>query len=256
MNLFFTFISLYFISFASFATINTEALRDYSIDPGLHSSLSQAMELDIGNSKKWEIEFGVNLKYLDKTLRDSLLPKQEVLFTLSYNTGEKNSEKNILNGFSHLRWTKYINPNIAFEIFAQHEFDNFVNLEKRQLIGSGIRIPFIYSKSESFFIGTSIMYEYEILNNEDLSFNKYRLNVYISYLHRFESRAIFNTGLYFQPELTHFSDYRINMQNALTFPLNQNLNFTFSNHIEYDHLPPNGVESFDLSFKNEISYHF
>ncbi len=250
------FISSYLLSSTVFATINTEALRDYSITPGLHSSISQGMKIEMGNNDEWEVNLGINLRFLDKSLENSLLPRQSIVFTSDYNLGELDTKKDSSSGFGHLRWTKYLNTNIAFELFSQYEFDEFNQLEKRILLGTGVRLPFIYSEVESFFVGASFMLEQEKIQSQVNDDNNNRLSIYISYLKQLHSKAFFNTTTYFQPNIDRLSDYRISIQNSISFPLNQSLDLSVSNSIKYDHQPLPGVESFDLTLSNQLRFNF
>ena len=88
------------------------------------------------------------------------------LLILNYENGyekEKGAVKNtiVIKGFGHLRVTKSLTEKYFIEGFTQYGFNDFLDLENRFLVGTGLRIKLNENDRMTTFLGVGAMQENE-----------------------------------------------------------------------------------------------
>ena len=137
--------------------VNTEAMRDNTNIPGAHHNLRASCSYISANSEILFINGNYRLDY-------NSMSQWKYFFIAKYNHAFEKSKDPFSNkGFGHVRGIYQLHPKLEIESFVQKEFNYFINLEDRELIGGGIRSnPF-----KKLFIGIGAMYEKEIYQNID-----------------------------------------------------------------------------------------
>lgn len=105
----------------------------------------------------------------------------------------------ISNGAGHVRHIFRRNAKITPETFVQFQYDRSRNMQKRQLLGGGLRWNMLQGKN-SFQSGIGIMNEDEEWRNmtDLVSKNIWKLNSYLGGEVDLTSTIVFNTIFYFQ----------------------------------------------------------
>lgn len=193
-----------------FSQINTERYRMESEHLGFQFSNSLSFVLSKGNTD--EIELGNNFR------TDYFSQKMHYFSIVDYNYKTAGGIKARNNGFVHIRTVADLKHDIIMiEGFTQWQFDEFILLKNRWLIGSGLRINmsgwlFAIEEEEAalnVFVGSGLMYEYEDYSIEPLAlYRKLRSTNYLSLVWSISEHANMNLVNYYQPNVASISDFR------------------------------------------------
>ncbi len=186
---------------------------------------------------------------------DSLPDKNKHLILLINDlkyTGARNSTYSNF-GMMHLRYAYRIaNSAWKWESYAQVQYNQLLLQKIRSLVGSGFRAKIldIGSKEGGFnkravrlFGGTSLFYEYEEVNFSDrpIEFNNdVRWSTYISSYLNFKHFE-FTSSTYIQPNIAHFSDFRVSGDYTLLFRITDPFSIKINFSHFYDTAPPETV---------------
>ncbi|MFW2372098.1 MAG: DUF481 domain-containing protein [Gammaproteobacteria bacterium] len=181
---------------------------------------------------------------------------------LSYEYGESSDVKDTDKSFMHLRHIGYVTDTMAWEVFAQLSSDEFTRLSLRALAGGGVRYKLGKpSESHSSYLGAGMFRSRETLE-EDLgatdegSDYASRANLYM--VNKFkisESASLLNT-LYYQPDLSDASDYRLLDQFRFNVNITQKLSIVISLDVSRDSRPPQNIKPTDSSYATGFNYRF
>jgi len=179
---------------------------------------------------------------------------------------KKTDDKKIANqGFLHLRGIWDINKLVNWEYFVQQQYDEFIDLNSRSLLGTAAKLKVIRYKSKqdstktfdaNFSIG--LMYEHEEYNlKPDIKkFNLLRSTNFITLDFLAKEKMNLTGLLYYQPAFKDFSDYRITTEASFEYALAKQIYFVFSINYRYNNKPVTKVEKYDLSVENGIRIEF
>lgn len=174
--------------------------------------------------------------------------------------GEKNDVSYIDKGLVHLRYIRDVSSKFLFETFVQKEFNDFLLLEKRELLGLGVRFHLINQSGEwgkfNLYAGVGVMYEIESFNpssdliqKEDSSFLK--STNYISTDYSSKKFSIKNVT-YFQTNFDENRSSRIYSDFKLSVKLSKLLSYTAGINYRYDSNPAPTVKNYDLQIINGL----
>ena len=249
-KIFFGILLLLFQNFSfSQSIVNTEKLFTTN-DEGIGISSELAGSAISGNTSILVLEYGLNFSFKRNKNYFRLLSGGEYM-------NENNEE--VANGlFSQLRYNYFFNKKLRFFAFTQVQKNSILLLERRFLVGSGIRRNLIDIKKDStnryeFDVSLGLMQEEELLNKTNLPSNEMNYTNY--------TRAIFSlvgvidikgkytivNTTYFQQYLGKFSDFRLLNETNLLVQLNDWLNFNIDIEYRYDNEPPSILLDKDLN---------
>ena len=251
-------LGLFSLSSPATAQVNTEALRREERSPGWHSDLAANLGIIAGNS---------NLVQLRSNLRfDYLTEGSHTFFVTQYQRGTQGDSLFLNKGFAHLRGIKTLSPRYQVEVFLQREFNDFIDLEDRQLAGGGLRIRWRLSpgpsgKSPPVQINTGFgaMWEREQIEapgdpvHGPLA-SLVRSTNYLVLQWQVDDRLTLFSTTYYQVDVRRFADYRVLWEGALNLTLTRRLTLRIDLNLRYDSEPPGGVKSYDLEITNGLSY--
>ncbi|MBA7711287.1 hypothetical protein ES703_120245 [subsurface metagenome] len=243
------------------AQVNTEALRREDLTPGLHTTLGADLGLIAGNSSLLQLKSSLRFDYLTGG--------NHFFLVTQYQRGSTDTLF-INKGFAHLRGVKVLKPRLQIEGFLQREFNEFINLEDRQLAGGGVRIRWLQRQDTAeespplqLNTGIGLMWERERIDTTgQASGDPYhgavaslvRSTNYLVVRWQLDDRLALFSTTYYQVDLGRFSDYRVLWEGSLGVTLTRRLSLTINLNLRYDSEPPEGIKPYDLEITNGVSY--
>ena len=241
-----------------FSQVNIENLRNDSLSNKLINKLSFNLSIEKTDVEVADFETNYRFDY-------NINPKLKILFISNYKNGYKktpNNKNKIINkGFCHLRSIYKTSQVIMFEAFSQYEFNDFLLINNRQLIGSGIRFKSESIKNILIYIGNGFMYEiekydYTSFDTYELESNLFRSTNYFTLNGTLTENILFQNTFYLQPNLSNFNDFRFLYDAELKINLKTNITFVASLNFRYDSDPHEGSTKKYLIYNNGISLKF
>ncbi len=232
------------------AQVNTESLRKHDLENGFHNDFSFKFNYSNGNTEYQKYNADYRLDYQ--------FPNWNGFFVGKLNKGFKQTDTILNKGFFHFRLLRPISTKISVEGFAQYNFDDFINMDKRYLFGSGIRylLPFNADGYDfTAYLGLGIMHEYERLNSH-FETNYIRITNYLTVVWSFFDRYKYTSTSYIQPYINNMGDYRIFSDHTFSIKINDWLSTFFEINLRQDSLPPDNLKKHTFTFTNGLSFHF
>ena len=199
--------------------VNTEAMRSEENSDGFTNQFNLELGYEKANSEVLELATEYRLDYTKVNNFHSFM-----IINLENGYEKENDRpKNIITkkGFAHLRTTKDLFTNYQMEVFTQYEFNEFLLLNDRYLLGTGLRIGLQKSELTNTHIGIGLMVEKEIydlsIENEK---NLLRSTNYIKNNITLNSNIELSNTAYFQIASDNLNDYRILYDGGLDFHVN------------------------------------
>lgn len=211
--------------------------------PGFVGKSSTTLSGQKGNTEK----FGIGVS----TLNIYRFTENEYLALGDYNVSETFGNSDTNNGRLHLRYTVYPEDRFSLEIFGQTEFDQFKQIQNRDLIGANLRQRLSKDHKESFYAGYGTFFEYQIWN-DDRVFKVLRANLYLSYVKQFDDHWSIFSVMYLQPSWTAFSDFRLELQSGANAVITQRLSLTAQLSVETETKRAPGVKPTDLTYQSGL----
>ena len=254
-------IFILFVAFSqvSLAQINTERYRkDYERE-GLMYSNSFGFNFATGNSNYLELGNRFRIDFNDAL--------QDYFAIADYNYRVSNGSKSSNKGFIHLRTIKefYEQRFILFEGFTQVQFDEFLLLRYRLLLGGGFRFDPIAlidtaalkSSKLKVFLGSGVFYEFEQYSTSpQQSSSLIRWSNYLSFVWSLSQKVDLNMIHYLQPAPEDFSNYRYALNLALNTRLTGKLFYELRVEYLYRSVVFGDKKSDDLDVKNTLRLTF
>lgn len=249
----FFFLGLFCSGFLS-AQVNTEKLRNFEADKGLHHTTGFGFGLLAGNSDQYRVAVNYRLDWLSTNYYSFVI--------VNYERGESGGSLFSDKAFVHTRVTRNITDAWIAEIFVQKEFNKLISLNDRRLLGSGLRYEIrkidTAAISQRFVcgLGAGLMYEREHTRAPHDIQTLVRSTNYMSLAWKLDDRVSFFSTAYFQIAYKHASDFRVLNESAFAFSVMKNLSFLASFNLRYDHEPPPSVKKYDLALTNGLNIRF
>ena len=235
--------------------VNTEAMRSEDNSDSFTNQFNMMMGYEKANTEVFELAAEYRLDYVKQENLHSFI----VINLENGYEKENDLPKNIITkkGFAHLRITKDLFTNYQMEVFTQYEFNEFLLLNDRYLIGSGLRIGFQNNGLTNIYLGMGFMYEKETYNidaeDEKIllrSTNYIKDNIILT------SNIDWSNTAYFQIASADLNDYRILYDGGLDFHVNESFAFTIELKYRYDNDPQGNLGSSYIQISNGVSFNF
>lgn len=234
--------------------VNTEKFRHEKDKDGVEMKLGLAMAIYKGNTDLIRLDSDLNISYKKK--------KNYLFLVGNISYGEKNDDAYINKGFAHLRGIRRFSKRFMAEAFAQLEFNEFIKLKRRNLLGGGIRILLIeYEKGKCGFAinsGFGLMWEKELFDKEDGVILKEDTSVlkstnYISLDWRINDTLTLANVTYLQFHSGTEKSTRIYSDLNFNVKLSKVLSYTAALNYRYDNNPPLNVKKYDFQLTNGVT---
>jgi len=244
------------ITTIAFAQVNTEILRK-NLEKGFYLTLESALNCKSGNTDEIKVAFKARLDYINKPWYGFIVGK--VHYT------DTDDEVSTNKGFSHLRTGRDVNSLISLEAFCQAEYDEFISLQRRYLVGLAPRFT-LYKLDRGdkgglrLYASFGAMYEYEKLDPDEMETTDdhpitsrlLRSTNYLSISYAAAKTFAAVWVVYYQPAFERFSDYRILSEIDLTIHLTNKLALILAWNYRYDSDPPSHLKRYDCEIANGI----
>lgn len=240
-----------------FSQVNTETMRKDFKGDGLFNQIQCDFGYTSGNTEYAMIRAGYRADYIDGLFH--------YFGIVSYGYAEEDKIKNLNKGFIHLRCVYDLAPRLALEAFSQKEFNEFILLKDRNLLGGGGRVQILDLYADSgkgvklySFVGAGAMLEHEVLDTKPGTKSSLigRMTSYLSIGAEMTPNFALKIVNYYQPKLTNFDDFRFLTEGSLNFKISKYLAFKTSMQLRYDSQPPPDVKSTDFNILNGFQVDF
>ena len=234
------------------AILNVEALRG-SEEELIHAEVSGRLRWASGNTELLQVGGDLGLGYLG-----------ERHWLLGYAGMERleRKGKDILNNrYMHVRYNYIFAERLRTFHFFQLQANENLFLDRRLLLGSGLRLRVLGRAGNRLEVGSGLMYEAERLNEgklvpgEDPETEVVRVANLIVGSGPLGEGAHWVTVVYYQPNVERFEDYRFFGEFGLKVQLVSSLQLDVSLTWRHDHRAPEGLEEDDLGIRTGFTYH-
>jgi putative salt-induced outer membrane protein YdiY len=170
----------------------------------------------------------------------------------------------ISDAYMHGRINFFRHKAISGEAFGQHQYDKGRGLERRVLVGAGLRWKFTKSEKLSMTFGPGVMHEQEEWLTPGVPRSDYS-TVYVSFLKstnylmlRWDPNATYslNTITYYQARFDSFWQPRLTTEINLNTKINKHFLFTTRFTAQYDAIPVIPIDKFVYTFTNGVTLRF
>ena len=180
---------------------------------------------------------------------------------VNFEYGESADVKDTNKTFVHLRNIQYQSKDFAWELFVQITEDEFTRLDSRMLLGGGVRLNLLNSGDQSIDLGLGVFREREKLGfvplttDAGVAYNN-RMSLYLVYKSTLSSHSRLSSTLYYQPDISEISDYRLFEQFALQLDITESFSFNLSVDIAHDSQPAQLIKGTDTTYNTGFEYNF
>lgn len=259
------------------AQVNTESMRVGAEEPGWGSTIDLSSSLQRGNTEREILGAGGRVQYAwmhangasDPGEAESTdgedapnRPTNVIFLTSNYSFTRLNGSRFVNNALSHLRFTREHSGRFSYEVFGQHQFNEFTRLEQRLLFGGGGRFQVLKAPRAEVFLGTGYMLERETLDlpaefSDARRSEHHRSTNYLTvrYNSRDERLRLVET-LYFQTRFDRAEDYRVLSETSFEIQLLRRLALAINLNVAHDSEPPTGIKETDVVLSNSLRYSF
>ncbi|MDT8323734.1 MAG: DUF481 domain-containing protein [Bacteroidota bacterium] len=234
------------------AQVNTEKLRRSEDARGFAFTTGVSLGLTRGNSEFVSVAGDLRVDYM----RDD----DRHFAVLDYAFKESSKGKIANKGFFHLRTIWDVATALAVEGFGQAEFNEFLSLANRDLLGAGLRwnaVRLQNAEEKSLFelhLGVGAMYEHEEYDTspEDVVLDRVRSTNYITLQWTPSDIAAGSVIAYLQPLIEDAEDLRVMAEAAMEWKITGGLHFNVRTSWRYHSRPMTDVKRYDLEITNGI----
>ncbi|MCB2205940.1 DUF481 domain-containing protein [bacterium] len=234
------------------AQVNTEKLRRDGEKTGVFFNTGVALGLVRGNSEFVSVEGDLRFDYV-RTDNDNFV-------VLNYAFKEARQGKIANKGFLHGRSIWDVASALAVEGFAQAEFNEFLSLKNRDLLGAGARWKAIDLRDNDeksrleIFLGIGAMFEHEEYDTSPaaLRFDRMRSTNYLTLNWTPSDAAAATLIAYAQPLVENPEDVRIITDASVEWKIVAGLHFNVRCSWRYHSRPVTDVKRYDLELTNGL----
>lgn len=257
--------------------INTEKMRVGVNEPGWGGTFDVNASLQQGNTDREILGAGVRLQYAwpragadangeadeaESGDDETTAPANVAFLVSNYSFTRLNESRFINNAQAHLRFIRQHGPRISFEAFGQVQFNEFIRLEDRLLVGGGGRFALFQAERIEVFAGVGFMIEQETLDlpaalPDPRSSEHQRSTNYVTFRYNSEDERLrLVQTLYAQPRLDRVEDFRLLSETSFEIQLLRQLGLAINLNIAHDSKPPTGIRETDVVLSNSLRYSF
>ncbi|WP_426756684.1 DUF481 domain-containing protein [Myxococcus sp. Y35] len=157
----------------------------------------------------------------------------------------------------HLRYRYHVTERRSWEVFLQHEYDEFRRIQFRALLGAGPRVKVLTEKKATLVAGVALMLEHErIRRDTEPDAGQFRtdprLSSYVLGRLEFMENVFLVETLYAQPRVTNPADIRLLNDTIFEVKPNERLTVGIGFNLTFDNSPPLGVPKLDTQLRTTV----
>lgn len=230
--------------------INVENIRKEQDSAGWSGNIGIKLQLTKNKNRIFNFSNRIRVQYSQK--------KHLWLFINDIDFKEANSTKLVSKNSQHLRYNYRIDKQVTWEAFAQSQSDEISDINFRGLIGTGPRFNLSKKENYKYFIGTLLMYEYEVnkTSAKKIFHNDLRGSFYFSLRLFPRDNISFVSTTYYQPKINKWSDFRMSSQSTLAVKIIKNLALTTTFTYQFDEFPVVGIPKEQYKLTNGLVFSF
>jgi hypothetical protein len=246
-------IIFYFIFSITLCQVNTENMRSDDLNLGFINQLDFDYNYEGTDDVVTEYAVGYRLDYIKSK-------RVKYFGVINFEQGyeqEKDQDIDIFSnkGFIHLRNTSEFVENYSYELFTQYEFNDFLLLDERFLIGAGLRLTKNGKMTKNYY-SMGLMYESESYSTDDESVSLVRSTNYMNNTIFLNDNITFKNVIYFQFAIDNIDDFRVLYDASMDFEVNEFISISMKLNHRYDNDPISGLSKYYTQISNGISIHF
>jgi len=172
----------------------------------------------------------------------------------------KNDEEILDNRYLHVRYNYIFGDRVRSFHFYQLQTNQNLLLERRWLLGSGLRVRALEGRDRNLEVGSGLMYEAEALQEgalepgEDPQTRTVRLaNLLVASWDPREGARIVAVA-YYQPDIRRFLDYRLVGEAGLAVEIVGGISLDITLNWRHDSRAPATLVRDDVSLKSGLTY--
>ncbi len=217
---------------------------------GFSGNVEGSFQTKRGNTEKDEYRLGVKAQYDNN---QSYVTFIDLIGVYGEASGERNTNKTYL----HTRFIHTLQGALNYELFFQSETNEFTSVDKRRVVGAGVRYHFMDSNWGNLFFGLGTYYENISYTTEfDSDENNIRINAYLAYSKDFSPTVSLSYVGYYQPKVDKINDYIMSNAMSLKVSIYKQLSLKFKLFYDVDSTPAKGREKIDFTQVSSFSYDF
>jgi len=243
---------IFILSVVNLFAIITISPVNIGDNPGMSGILKGSFETKRGNSDVDNYSGGLRAQYDNNS---TYVLWSDFVFSYGSASGEINTNKT----YAHIRFVHTVldYDSLNYETFVQSETNEFTNVEKKLLLGGGLRYHKNLKTYGNFYVGLGGFYEQiNYLTALDPQEKNGRINSYISYTKSFNKGSKFSYVMYYQPNIEDFKDYIFSNAIELEILIYKTLYLDFVVYYDVDSKPAIGVKETDFTQKTSFTYKF
>ena len=224
----------------SASSAHAQVIRGYeSLDRNAGEAYYATLDFDVegalGNSEFVDAEFSGAFGYKGDS--------QWVRFYPAYRLKRSDGENVIHDRSAHIRHSFRISERIRTFAFVQVQAEESIELERRFLIGGGIRSQLVRLGSGGIDLGIGLMLDEERRTDRDVRSDVRGANLFSIYG---DAGVVELSGsIYFQPVIETWSDHRVLVLVSAIVPLVAHVSLRLSSFWRRDSRPPSSIEKHD-----------
>ena len=231
---------------AATAQVNTERMRRLLTDDAVIASVDAAASFATGNTDFLQVGLGGRL--------DVRVGENTAFLVGRFDLAQTDERAFVDQSFAHLRHNRMLAPRLIAESFVQIQRNRQEALDRRTLLGAGLRYEIVQRDSLGLAFGATPMFEYEVLD-EALGGSQDavgRVSSYVAGRATLPNGTAFTLVSYIQPRVSDPGDLRVLTQASLDVGLTRYLKLRVRTDLRYDSRPPEGIETVDLRLENGV----
>lgn len=165
-------------------------------------------------------------------------------------------QSNILNsGYAHARHNYALSKTLKTLVFYQVQFNEVLQLNKREVFGSGLKLVVLGQDSIHLATTFGVMHEFELLDvnrlqtGETAKTNFFRGSFIGSFTWKVNKYLQVTDVLYYQPWLGGLNDYRALNDFNLSIKLAKAFSLLVTSSFRFDSKPPSSLGNYDWNFR-------
>lgn len=241
---------LLLMNFGYLHAIITIAPQELGAKAGVSGKVEASLETKRGNTDSDSYSGGIELKYDNNS---SYLIWSNFTGNYAKASGATNTNKT----YAHVRLIHSLFEYTEWESFVQSESNKFTNIQKRRLVGLGLRFHLLDDDFGKIYSGLGAYYEnIGYTTQVDPDEKNARVNFYVAYVKKFAEKNKFAYVAYYQPQFSDFSDYISSQSLLLEIHIYKELYINFKLYYDVDTHPAQGIKEVDFTQTTAFSYKF